>query len=252
MGVPQWPAIPRAVKRRKFLAGAGALGLGAFGLRTTADDPLAVRVWFSERAADHPELWDRVRGYLERALREAVGPVRLSSGGSVAVPTEDAYLLLMSAQWPQLMAEEVLDGGGPVTGVNLLVTDGDMATAPTGAGVPHLAAVGGAETLASLPPADDAPAVVDYADRWRVLQVLLHEVGHALGLDHDDGAIRRTEDGPVVSPMVSSYAWAPDPIRRLQFDYEASACGEPYPAVTPGIADLSLRYSACARRRLSR
>lgn len=241
------------MKRRTVLAGLGTLGLGALGYRARTDDPLAVRVWLSERAASYDGLEERIEGYLGRALEAAVGEVRLSFGDSVAVPTEDAHWLLVSTEWPRLLFDGVLDGGaGPVTGINLLVTDGDMERAPTGAGVPHLAAVGGASTIADLPPASEVPAVVGYAPRWRVAQVLLHECGHALRLGHDHGAVNLSTHGPVVTPMVSSYAWAPAAIKRDHFDFEVNACGSPYPVVTPREANLSLRYSECARRFLAR
>lgn len=239
------------MKRRTFVAAAGALGVGALGFGS--GEPLHVRVWFSERAAAYAGLGRRVQGYVSRALADAVGPVEVSIGGSVSVSSESAYRLLATAEWPRLLVEELLDAESlPVTGVNLLVTDGDMQSAPTGAGISHLATVGGARTLAGLPPVEETSTVVSHARRWRIAQVLLHEVGHALGLSHDHGSIRLTDRGPVVSPMVSSYAWAPEAVRAIQFDYEANACGAPYPLVAPEHSNLSLRYSACARRRLQR
>jgi hypothetical protein len=240
------------VKRRTFLAAAGAVGIGALGYGRGSGGPLVVRIWFSERAASYDGLQPRVEEYVGRALADAVGPVEVTFGESVAVSSEDAYRLVTSAEWPRLLLERLLQGDGPVRGVNLLVTDGDMRTAPTGAGFRHLAAVGGAQTLADLPPADRIPSIVDRSEQMRIAQVLLHEIGHALGLSHDHGAIEVTDDGPVVTPMVSSYAWAPEAVRRSQFDYESNACGAPYPIVTPENARLSLRYSECARRELSR
>lgn len=239
------------MKRRTVLAGLGTLGVGTLGYRARVDDPVSVRVWVSERAATYDGLRERVEGYLGLALEDAVGRVELSYGGEVPVPTEDAHWLLVSTEWPRLLFDGMLDGNAaPVGGVNLLVTDGDMDRAPTGAGVRHIAAVGGASTLADLPPAEETAGVVGYATRWRVAQVVLHECGHALGLDHDHGAIDLSARGPVVTPMVSSYAWAPAAIKRDQFDFEVNACGSPYPVVAPSEANLSLRYSTCARRAL--
>lgn len=241
------------MKRRTFLGVAAAGLLGATGYGLQRDGPLDVRVWTSQAAAAHDGVTDRVVGHLDRALTDAVGEVSVSAGGTVAVPTEDAYRLVTGTEWPRrLLAGLVGAGPAPVGGVNLLVTDGDMTRTPTGAGVPGLAAVGGAASLARMSPAAETPRVVGYSEPARVTQVLLHECGHALGLRHDHGAITGTDDEryPVVTPMVSSYAWARGPAGAARFGYEHSACGDTYPLLTPGEARLSLCYSACARRAL--
>lgn len=147
-----------------------------------------------------------------------------------------------------------LGGLEPARHVNLLVTDGQMAVAPTGYGLPRIASVGGARHLADLEPFDellesgpdsDVKWAVPTTTRARTMQVLLHEVGHALGLDHEHGNVIR-EDGLVIAtPMLSTYAFSADYVG------EHSHCGQEY--VDPGddARALSLAFSACARRALA-
>lgn len=238
------------MRRRDYLlslAGVGTLGALGYGAETA--DEVDVRVWFSERAAATEDLAERVVGYLGRALDGLAGDVDLRVGGTVAVSTEHAYRAMASGEWPRRLVSTVgLDGVVAGADVDLLVTDGDMSRTPTGAGVPGIAAVGGATALARMAPVEETPTVVDYSSRARVSQVLLHECGHALGLRHDHGSVVESAGGAVVSPMVSAYAWAPDRVREAYFDHERSACGHAYPAVSKGTVRLGLVYADCARR----
>lgn len=84
----------------------------------------------------------------------------------------------------------------------------------------------------------------------RATQLLLHELGHALGLRHRDGTITIDGERAVVSPMVSGYAWESPAVRRDQFDFDANACGSDYPSVDGKEPWLSLRYRSCERVRI--
>lgn len=224
-------------------------GLGAAGYTTRSRERrVDVRVWLSERAATYDGVEERARGYLRRALDPAADDLAVSVAGTVDTSTEDAYHLLTGGEWPLSLARRP---GDVADDVNLLVTDGDMSETPTGAGVQHVAAVGGARHLAQMPPADDAPDVMAHTTPAYVTQVLLHEVGHALGLRHDHGAIAPVDDGVIVTPMVSAYAWLPPEVRERHFDYDRSACGRPYVHVGSSRYDLALDYSACARSALA-
>jgi len=241
------------VKRRDFLAATGAVGtMGAvdYTLRPP-DRAVDVRVWLSERAARYGSLRSRITGYVARAFERSGLRARITFADTVDVSTEDAYQLLAGLEWPETLLTSVGDAAGPVDGVNLLVTDGDMTRTPSGGGVRHVAAIGGASSIAQMPPASDEPTVVPYSNRALVTQVLLHECGHALDLRHEDGAVRSTDDGHVVTPMVSAYAWAAHSVRDREFRVERSSCGQPIPTLD-GQSRLQLAYSECATRRLQR
>jgi len=192
-----------------------------------------------------------VTGYLELAFDDVDRSVGISHGGVVETATEDAYRLVVDGEWPgRLLGAATGDGPGPVAGVNLLVTDGSMLDPPTGAGLPSIAAVGGARYLARLPPPATTPSVVPDSLPMRTVQILVHEVGHGLGLEHDHGTIRADDAAAVVSPMVSGYAWADDVGRA--FDYERDRCGRRYPSVVGRDPWLRLSFDGCERRAIRR
>ncbi|APW99249.1 peptidase M10A and M12B matrixin and adamalysin [Halobiforma lacisalsi AJ5] len=259
------------MNRRTFLGAVGsAASIGAFAYtrhdRSTVDT-LAVRVWRSERAAGYDGVRERIREYLERFLDLPYWSLELSFGGTVAVAHEDGARVTTRGEWPLTLAGGLVGASDlePVADVNLLVTDGGMVDAPTGYGLPHVASVGGARHLAALEPIDELPATASNAEdaedveavdtsvdhpivplttSTRTMQVLLHEVGHALGLDHDHGVVFRSGGTVVATPMLSTYAFS------SSYDGDRSACGAPYPATTGRDRAITLSFSGCARRRL--
>ena len=238
------------MNRRRFLRTSLAAGVGLAGLAVghgAMDDTLDVRVWFTEAAAGYDGLRERVEGYLSQAFGRLRDGVRLTFGRPVSVSTENGYRVTATGEWPAKLAT---GPPSPVDDVNLLVTDGQMQTSPTGVGLPHVASVGGARHVARMPPAEDGETVVPFRNRARITQVLVHEVGHALGLGHDHGTIVDGSTHVVVSPMVSAYAWATGNVRERQFDYRESACGSTYPSVEGKEGRLDMIYSECALRRI--
>lgn len=240
------------MKRRAFLGAVGSvasLGTLAYTTRRT-DDVLAIRIWLSERAGRYGGVGERIREYLAATL--AFGDRRLEPtlGGTVSVSTEDAARLTSRGEWPLALAAGRLGRRDidPVSDVNLLVTDGGMRDAPTGYGIPRVASVGGARYIDRLEPpealfGDDR--TVPATTAARTMHVLLHEVGHALGLTHRHGVAARSGDSIVATPMLSSYAWDPD------FDPAPSRCGGAIPSARGRERRLRFAFSACARRELA-
>ena len=232
----------------------GALGLVASSRRQAAES-ISVRVWLSEQAATYSMVTDRIEAYLGAALDLEFWTVDIAFSGVQSVSTEDGAAVSSGGEWPTIVGRKRI-AGDAVGDVNLLVTDGQMQTTPTGFGLPHVASVGGARYIHTLPPREKQESLVPLTTPNRVIQVLIHEVGHALGLAHDHGVVFESDGALVASPMISTYAWDPDS------DIDRSRCGdhypdgdgtgaEPEPEVGAGASrKLLLSYSACAEQTL--
>jgi len=242
------------VNRRAFLGTVGsALSLGTLAYTTRgATDTLEVRVWLSEQAATYDGVAERIREYLTATFSLEYWTLAVSIGGTVSVSSEDAARLTSRGEWPMAIAEGALGGRDiePASDVNLLVTDGSMETAPTGYGVPHVASVGGARHIAAL---ESFETLVDNGSRSiapnttpaHTMHVLLHEIGHALGLGHEHGTAFVIGDAVVATPMLSSYAWDPE------YERDRSQCGTTIPETNDRHRKLSFSFSECSRRRLA-
>jgi len=244
------------VNRRQFLAATGIVG--SLGLVRTSRGggkrALSVLVWCSERAASYDGVESRVAGYLDRALGAVRDDVEVVAGGRPIPLEAEGGATLMEVRWPGM----VLSGGaghGPVdrTGdLNVLITDGDPRGWPAGYGMRGIAAVGGARLLSAMPPADDTPPVVPYSAPAAIAQLVLHECGHALGLEHAHGRVAYDGDAVVVSPMIGGYAWADDERRRRYLPDDGNVCGGPILPAGDRRRLLGLEYGPCARATLER
>ncbi len=235
------------MKRRTVLGSVGSL-LSVGALAYASRDPVDhvdVRFWLSERAATYDGVAETVDAYLATALDLEWWSLEVSFGGVVSVSTEHGAAVTTSGEWPsRVIAGSVGHGDvDPVADVNLLVTDGEMQTAPTGYGLPHVASVGGARHLAEASAPDRRSTPLPYTTPNRVAQVLVHEVGHALGLDHDHGVAYRRGDTVVATPMLSTYAWDPDYDGR-------SRCHSLASERAGDDRRLACAFSECARREL--
>lgn len=239
------------MKRRHVL---GSIGLAASGsllgyASRETGETVRVRVFRSERAGTHDSLLRNVTAVLDVAFDLPFWELDVSDGGVVAIDREHAASAVTSGEWPSLVGRGVIGSGSvePVWDVNLLVTAGRMDEGPTGYGLPHVAAVGGAQHISKLDPAAVGTRPVSLSRPTFSAHVLVHEVGHALGLAHDHGAVYRTDGASVATPMLSTYAWSDD------FDLTRSCCCEPYPpAGTSSDTErrLQFRFSECARKHL--
>lgn len=243
------------MKRRKFLLAAGIAGsLGATrGWASAPARPLGVKVWFDEASASYPGVGERVAGFLRSALEHAGREVVIEFPPSTVTFDADRWTVMRRA-WPGTVLSS-LAGAGPVDparDVNLLVTDDAVDGAWAGYAMAHVAAIGGARHLAAMPPADRTPKVVEPTVPAATTQLLLHECGHALGLAHRHGTLATDGETAIASPMVGTYPWADESVRRRQFDFDRGACGQPYPAVGSKQRRLALRYGDCAGRHLAR
>lgn len=225
----------------------------SFGVARRAGRPppeaLAVKLWLTDEAAAYSACRDRAAGYLRRALTPAGFDVEVSYGGR-PLRFEAADRRIERTVWPRRVLASVAGTGGidPVRDVNLLVTDGTVSGPTVGYAYDHVATVPGARFLAASPPADTAPAVVDYSAPTAVAQLLVHEVGHALGLDHDHGSVDVDETAVTASPMVSGYAWGANGV-RAEF-LQGSGGTATRPPVGDRSRRLSMQFSASAERAL--
>lgn len=238
------------MKRRRLLARCGAAGClpALWFIQRPPRRSIEIRYWLSQRGAAY-DVHERIPEYVTTALFPIFETVNVSFGGVVDVQTEHGYDVTASGEWPRLVAEGHLRSTAvdPVRDVNLLLTDGSMRHAPTGVAAYHLASVGGARHLEGVPPRERVDDVVPYERALLVMQILIHEIGHVLGLAHDHGSIERIDGAIVASPMVSSYAWMDD---TDQFDGVECACGTVYPDTSEGDRYLSFVFSDCAMEKL--
>ncbi|MFC7212764.1 peptidase M10A and M12B matrixin and adamalysin [Saliphagus sp. GCM10025334] len=236
-----------SVKRRSFLVGVGSLGtLGT--LRYATREPsteIEVRFWLTEQASTY-DIADLLTAHLEAALEYEFWDVDVSFGGVVPVDSEDGARPVRSGRWP-LAVGSGATGLGSVDAakdVNLLVTDGPMHTSPTGYAIPHVASVGGARHIAELEPPDQEAVELPYSRPNLTIQVVIHEVGHTLGLRHEHGRTYVANEATVSTPMMSAYAW------DSSFDSDESRCGQEYALSPYPDRKLTHRFSLCAESTL--
>lgn len=232
----------------------GALGtlvsLPAIGYTTRRDGrTVSVRFWRTPRAARYDGVERRLTELLTRGLDLPHWTLEVSSGGVVDVETDRAAAAVTDGNWPRAVLRGAAGVGeiDPVWDVNLLVTDGSLEVAPTGYGIPHVAAVGGASKLAQLGRIGSIDEPVPLADATFAAQVTLHEVGHALGLSHSDGRYYTDGEAGIVTPMLSAYGWQSDARDEIR---PCDSSVETVPDADESSRRLDLQFSACALRKL--
>lgn len=238
------------MNRRDVILGAGALaGAGLAGLaRRGPPAVLDVKIWTTAAAAGHRESPERAAGYVERALEAAGVAVRIDHGESPVAVSSDDHRRLERVTWPRLVLQGAagLAAIDPVRDVNVLLTDGPVTGRTAGYAVSNVATVPGARRLAELPPADQVDEVLDYGVTSAVGQLLLHEVGHALGLDHDHGSVLLEDDTVTATPMIGGYAWSDAAQEGSAGALGADACHHVSVPLRDGRRLLSMRFSPCA------
>lgn len=231
------------------MIGVGALLGTVLAVRTAgraAREP-AVKLWQTRAAAARPGAIERAAEYVEHALSVAGRPPALDI---VEEPLsfETDHRTIERRDWPLrvIAGSAGLNTIDPVPDVNLLLTDGDVGGPSAGYAYRHIATVPGARYLGELHAEAETPAIVEYSVPAAVGQLVLHEVGHALGLDHGHGAVQTTDGTVTASPMVSGYAWSRAARRREALP--PSGCGGEFPTPAGRRRRLSMRYSSCAER----
>lgn len=233
-----------------LLGAGGVLSLGLAGWETRPPpDKLRIRVWLTDGAAAHPACRERAAGYVRQALAPTDHDIELSYG-EATLRFEASDRRVEREAWPRRVFEghAGIASIDPVRDVNLLLTDGAVSRPSAGYAFDNIAAVPGARFLAEVAPAAETPSVVDYSVPAAVTQLLVHEVGHALGLAHSHGSVTVDDSTITASPMVSGYAWAPDEVRTDQLG--TLECGGRDSKVQHRQRRLSMQFSACAERAL--
>lgn len=237
-------------RRTVLLALGSASSIGAMGLSVRSPDRrIEVKIWLSERASAYPTARDRAADVLAAAFGAAGIATEITyADDPVRLPAESGRAVLGN-RWPHMVLLGRAGYGeiAPVSDVNLLVTDGPAYAKHAGFGTHNVAAVCGARHLADLPSVASIDDPVPYTAAHAMLQLVLHECGHAVGLTHEHGRVDVDGGIAVASPMMGGYAWRPGLRGSGGDDLLEATCGGDGARPTATGRRLSLSYSACAR-----